>query len=223
MTALLVALALAAAPDGGARRTFSWDVPEALAAVPVGRQLEAGGLPLDVTAVRSRRGLDELIVHYARRFADAGFFLPMGRLRALPGLRLPRVVALDVEAQVSYLVYGWPEADGTTTLILGAADLGARRVKADGRFPVFPGATGVTAFRLEIAEATTFTAKASEAEVIDFYRSVLSAGGWREREPGAFVQAGRVVRVLARPERDGRLGVVVLEQADAPELAPPPR
>jgi len=222
VTALLLVLALASAPDAGAPRTFSWDVPEVVAVVPVGNGLEVGGLPLKIFAVRSRWGLDELIIHYAKRFADAGFYLPMGRMRPLPGLKLPRVVALDVESKVSYLVYGWPEADGTTTLILGAADLGARQAKAQGAFPVFPGATKVTTFRLEIAEATSFTAKATEAEVIDFYRSVLPPGGWKEREPGVFVRGGRVVRVLARPEKTGWLGVVVLEQADEPLPGPLP-
>lgn len=222
MTALLLVLALASAPDAGAPRTFSWDVPEVVAVVPVGNGLEVGGLPLKIFAVRSRWGLDELIIHYAKRFADAGFYLPMGRMRPLPGLKLPRVVALDVESKVSYLVYGWPEADGTTTLILGAADLGARQAKAQGAFPVFPGATKVTTFRLEIAEATSFTVKATEAEVIDFYRSVLPPGGWKEREPGVFVRGGRVLRVLARPEKSGRLGVVVLEQADEPLPGPLP-
>ena len=222
MTALLLALCLGSAPDAGAPGTFAWDVPEVVAVVPVGKGLEVGGLPLKIYAVRSKWGLDELIVHYAKRFADAGFYLPMGRMRPLPGLKLPRVVALDVESKVSYLVYGWPEADGTTTLMLGAADLGARQAKAQGRFPAFPGATGVTTFRLEIAEATSFTVKATEAEVIDFYRSVLPPGGWKEREPGVFVQGGRAVRVMARPEKTGRLGVVVLEQADEPSLGPPP-
>lgn len=222
MTALVLSLALAAAPDAGTPRAFAWNVPDVVAVVPVGKDLEFGGLPLKIYAVRSKWELDALIIHYAKRFTEAGFYLPMGNMRRLPGLELPRVVALDVEAKVSYLVYGWPEADGTTTLMLGAADLGARKSKADGKFPAFPGATQVTTFRLELAEATSFMAKASEAEVIDFYRSVLPPAGWKEREPGVFVQGGRAVRVLARREKSGLLGVVVLEQADEPKLGPPP-
>lgn len=215
MTSLVLALALAAAPDAGVPRVFSWDVPAQLEAVPVGQGLEVKGLPLTIYAARSKWDLDALILHYAKRFAAAGFYLPMGRLRPLPGLKLPRVVALDVESKVSYLVYGWPEADGSTTLILGAADLGARKPQGTGRFPAFPGATAVTTFRLEFADATSFVAKATEAEVIDFYRSVLGAAGWKERAPGVFVQDGRAVRVLAKPEKAlGTLGVVVLEQPD---------
>jgi hypothetical protein len=215
VTPLLLALALAAAPDAGVPRPFSWDVPAQLEVVPVGQGLEVKGLPLKIYAARSKWELNELIVHYAKRFAAAGFYLPMGRLRPLPGLRLPRVVALDVDSKVSYLVYGWPEADGSTTLILGAADLGARKPQGAGRFPVFPGATAVTTFRLELADATSFVAKATDVEVIDFYRSVLGAAGWKERAPGVFVKDGRAVRVLARPEKSaGALGVVVLEQPD---------
>lgn len=220
--ALLLAGLVVAAPDAGVPARFSWDVPGQLTAVPVGGQLEAGGLPLKVYMARSKLGLDELVLHYARRFREAGYYLPMRRLGPLPGLKLPRVVALDVESRVSYLVYGWPEADGTTTLVLGAADLGAQRPSGGGRLPAFPGAKGVVTFSLEYADALAFNAAATEAEVIDFYRAVLPPAGWVEREAGVFVRGGRAVRVLARPSGQGPLGVVVLEQPDAPQLAGAP-
>lgn len=219
----LALIALLASPDAGsAPRVFAWNVPDVLTVVPVGGTLEARGLPLKIYAARSKQDLDTLILHYAQRFVDAGFYLPMKDLGPIPGLKLPRVVALDVEAKISYLVYGWPEPDGTTTLILGAADLGARAQRGSGTVPAFPGATGVTHFKLEYAEAVTFTAKATEAEVIDFYRAVLPSGGWKEREPGVFVKGGRAIRVLAKPEKaKGVLSVVVLEQADEQQLGLP--
>ena len=132
----------------------------------------------------------------------------------LPGLKLPRVVALDDVRMVSFLVYGWPEADGTTTLVLGAADLAHRKASGGGALPVFPGARSPTTFNVEAATALSFTAKATQDEVIDFYRAVLPSGGWKEREPGSFVKAGRVVRVLAKKQQGAELSVVVLEQSD---------
>jgi hypothetical protein len=134
----------------------------------------------------------------------------MGRIA---GLKLPRVVALDDVRMVSFLVYGWPESDGSTTLVLGAADLQHRKKAQGGPLPVFPGAKSPTSFDIELATAVSFTAKATQEEVIDFYRAVLPSGGWKEREPGAFVKQGRVVRVLAK-KQGAELAVVVLEQAD---------
>lgn len=210
---MLAAAVLSAAPDAGPA-PFSWDVPGQVQLVPAGKQLEVGGLPMAVFLAKSTWELDRLLLHYAGRFAEAGYFIPpkMGRIT---GLKLPRVVALDDVRMVSFLVYGWPEPDGTTTLVLGAADLKNRKQAQGGVLPVFPGAKSPTAFNVELATAVSFTAKATQEEVIDFYRSVLPSGGWKEREPGAFVKDGRVVRVLAKKQKlSTELSVVVLEQSD---------
>ncbi len=206
----LAALVLAAAP-------FSWDVPGQLDLVPVGKRLERDGLPMVVFVARSSWPIDRLLTHYAGRFADAGFFLPPKRAQ-VPAMKLPRLAALDDEHLVSFLVYGWTEPDGTTTLVLGAADLAHRQKAEAGVVPVFPGAKAVTRFNLEAAQALSFTANATEAEVIDFYRAVLPSGGWAEREPGTFVRAGRAVRVLSK-KQGGALSIVVLEQGDAAPLS----
>ncbi|MFO0597254.1 MAG: hypothetical protein U0228_18215 [Myxococcaceae bacterium] len=230
---LLWAVVLAAAVDGGVAAPsapFSWDVPGQVQLVPVGSRLERDGLPIAIFLAKSSWDLDRLLVHYAQRFADAGYFIPP-RMGRLPGLKLPRVVALDDQKMVSFLVYGWPEPDGTTTLVLGASDLAHRKPREANGLPVFPAATRVTSFDIELARALSFTAKATEAEVIDFYRSVLPSDGWREREAGTFVKDGRAVRVLARaakalPALDGgraaaTLDVVVLEQNDAAPVPGP--
>lgn len=215
---MVVVSLLASGPDAGSAQPFSWDVPEQVQLVPVGQRLERNGLPMVVYLARSRWDLDRLLIHYAARFAEAGYFIPP-KLGRLPGLKLPRVVALDDVKMVSFLVYGWPEADGTTTLVLGAADLAHRKPTAVGGLPVFPAARAVASFNVEAATALSFVAKASEAEVIDFYRSVLPSGGWREREPGTFVKEGRAVRVLSKRQKGSdELSIVVLEEADLPPL-----
>lgn len=216
--AVLAAALLSASPDAGTQPPFSWDVPGQVRLVPVGKQLEAGGLPMVVYLANSTWELDRLLLHYAGRFAEAGYFIPpkMGRIK---GLKLPRVVALDDVRMVSFLVYGWPEADGTTTLVLGAADLKNRKQAEGGVVPVFPGAKSPTRFNVELANALSFTAKATQEEVIDFYRSVLPSGGWKEREPGTFVREGRAVRVLAK-KQGLEISVVVLEQSDDAPMQP---
>ncbi len=215
--ALLAATPADAGSDAGVMKVappFAWDVPGQLELVPVGERLERDGLPLIIFLARSKWKLGALLDHYQARFVRAGYFIPPRQV-PLPGLELPRVVALDDVKMVSLLVYGWPEEDGTTTLVLGAADLGHRRPTQRNGLPVFPAAKHVTTFDVELGLALSFTAKASEAEIIDFYRTVLPSGGWKEREPGTFVRAGRAVKVLAKRDRlPGVLSVVVLEQFD---------
>lgn len=219
MFAVVLAVALGAAPDAGVSRPFSWDVPGQLDLVPVGNTLERNGLPMKVYLARSKKPLDELLMHYAVRFAQAGYFIPP-RMGRITGLKLPRVVALDDVKMVSFLVYGWPEPDGTTTLVLGASDLGHRKATTANGMPVFPGAQSPTRFNLEVSEALSFTAKATRDEVIDFYRSVLPSGGWVEREPGTFIKQGRAVRVLAKDQPGGLISVIVIEQNDLTPAVP---
>jgi hypothetical protein len=178
--------------------------------------MEALGLPLDMRLARSQWKLNDLAIHYARRFIDAGFYIPPHQ-KPLPGAALPRLTALDPVTMWSYTIIFYPESDGTTTLLLGAADLGHRRPVEPDRFPapVFPGATKVTTFELESAHALTFSASVTEEELAAFYRQTLIGAGWREREPGTFVRDGRSIRVLAKPAGN-QLGVVVLEDADRP-------
>lgn len=221
MSLVALLLALAAAPDAGSG-PFDWKVPSAIAVVPVGEGFQRDSMPMTIYLARTKMDLDEALVHYAQRFADAGFFIP-ARMRPVHGLKLPRVIALDTENMVSFLVYGWPEPDGTCTLVLGSADLkGRKSSKGSGELPAFPGATSVTSFNLESATALSFVARAQEAEVIDYYRSVLPTLGWKEREAGVFVKGPRAVRVLAKKDKAaGLLGVVLLEQPDQLPLAHP--
>ena len=218
MSFAVLALVLAGARDAGVAQPFSWDVPGQGQLVPVGPRLERYGLPMRVYLARSSWDLDRLLLHYAGRFAEAGYFIPpqMGRI---PGLKLPRVVALDDVTMVSFLVYGWPEADGTTTLVLGAADLAHRKPTTVGGLPVFPAAKAVTSFNVEAATALSFVAKATESEEIDLSREDMPSGGRNVREPGTFVKAGRAVRVLSKKQKGSdTLSIVVLEEADLPPL-----
>jgi hypothetical protein len=205
--------------DAGPPRTFDWDVPKPVAAAQVGSgQLEAMGLPLDMNIARSKWKLNDLAIHYARRFIQAGFYIPPHQ-KPLPGSNLPRLSALDPVSMRSYLIVFYPESDGTTTMLLGVADLGHRRpmqVKDFG-VPLFPGAKTPTTFELEGARAIVFSVDVKEEELAGFYRQTLTKAGWVERadEPGTYAKNGRAVHVLARPEGP-RLGVVVLEDADRP-------
>jgi hypothetical protein len=84
--------------------------------------------------------------------------------------------------------------------------------------PVFPGAKAVARFELEVSRALSFEVSATEAEVLDFYRTTLGAAGWSwQASSGNFVRQGRALEVLSKVDdtRKGVLGVVVLEQPEA--------
>ncbi len=203
-------------------RAFDWNVPEPLSWAEVGEQLQANGMAMKIFVARSKWKPVALLNHYQKRFYAEGFYVPDVPLR-LPGLKLPRVTALDTLTLWSYLVYVFPEPDGTTTLVMGAADLKGRQVgKVAGGFPapVFPGSQATFASNVEFARTLSFTTGAKEEEVIDFYRQTLPSGGWKERERGSFVREGRLLRLLGKPEGK-RLRIVLVEEADLPTLEVP--
>lgn len=197
---------------------FDWNVPKVVQWAEVGEQMQTNGLPLKVFVARSQLKPAELLEHYAARFNAEGFFIPPKPLK-LKGLELPRLTALDTKSWWSYLVYVWPEADGTTTLILGAADLRGRKPKAErarNELPVFPGAKAPFTSHVEFAQLLTFHTAAKDSEVIDFYRSTLPAGGWVEKEKGSgvFVRDGRRLQVLAKDHKGGGLDITVFDEPD---------
>lgn len=193
-------LLLGAVLLAGPALAFDWNVPKAEAVVKVGDHLEVNGLPLTIYAARSKWKGYDLLEHYLRRFEQAKFFIPPTKKR-LPGLDLPYLMALDTETMWSYLVWVIPERDGTTTLILGAADTAHRKPVGAGRspYPVFPGAKGLFVSDVELARLVRFTAQATEAEVLDFYRQTLGADGWAERAPGRFAKGPRALKVSLEP------------------------
>ena len=221
MRSLLLLVCLVAARASA----FEWNVPGLVSWAEVGEQLQANGMPMKIFIARSKWKPVALLSQYQQRFAKEGLYVPPVPLD-LTGLELPRVTALDTVSLWSYLVYAYPEADGTTTLVMGSADLKGRQAgRLAGGFPapVFPGSKATFASNVEFARTLSFLAPATEAEVVDFYRQTLPAGGWKERERGSFVKDGRLLRMLGRPEGKG-LRVVLVEGADLPAtgLRPPP-
>jgi hypothetical protein len=215
-------VALAAICFASEAFAFDWDVPEAVAWAEVGEQMQANGMPMKIFVARSKWKPVALLNNYQKRFSAAGFYIPEVPLK-LEGLKLPRVTALDTLSLWSYLVYVFPEPDGTTTLVMGAADLKGRKAgKIAGGFPapVFPGSRAAFSSNVEFARTLAFTTGAKEEEVIDFYRQTLPSGGWKERERGTFVREGRQLRMLGKQEGKD-LRIVLVEEADLPPLEIP--
>jgi hypothetical protein len=215
----LALLLMAAAPDAGKPPPgFQWNVPEVDRVVEVGDKLQAKGLPLKVFLAHTRLSQTAAFKHYLERFAHEGFFVDP-KQQALPGLSLLRLTAFDDVRLWSYTVLFYPEADGTTTLTLGAADMSVRkgRPRETGGeavgLPVVPGASAVMTTHVELGKSLSFETSATPAEVLSYYQATLPTLGWKERSAGIYTQRGQRVRVLTRETR-GPLQVVVLQDAD---------
>lgn len=217
----LALLLLAAAPDAGSGRPpagFQWNVPQVDRVVEVGDTLQAKGLPLKVFLAHTTLSQTEAFKHYFERFTKEGFFVDP-KQQALPGLSLLRLTAFDDVRLWSYTVIFYPEADGTTTLTLGAADMSVRKGKpreSGGEavgLPVVPGSTAVMTTSVELGKSLSFETTATPAEVLSYYQATLPTLGWKERSAGTFTQKGQRVRVLTR-ESKGPLQVVLLQDAD---------
>jgi hypothetical protein len=222
---LVLAAFLALLPAARAAEPLRWDVPRAFMSVPVHGEQEALGVPMRLTAVRSRASVQDLFNHFLRAFEKADLFVPPreGQFMAEGGLSL---TGLDVERHVSYTVIFQPMPDGTTTVLLGEADLYRRKAPGDdGRIPVFPGAKGLLRSNHEGTATLTYTVRAPPGEVLRFYQETLGRAGFTAspEEPTTFVRDGHTFQVhLQRAHGPGEVSVVVFERnASAP--APPRR
>jgi hypothetical protein len=221
MRRLLLAAFLALPPASLAAEPLRWDVPRAFMSVPVHGEQEALGVPMRLTAVRSRASVSDLFNHFLRSFEKADLFVPPreGQFMAEGGLS---ITGLDVERLVSYTVIFQPMPDGTTTVLLGEADLYRRKAPGDdGRVPVFPGARGLLRSKMEGTDTLAYTVTAVPGEVLRFYQETLGRAGFTSspEEPTTFVRGGHTFQVLLqRTHTAGEVSVVVLERR---AVAPP--
>lgn len=196
---------------------FTWDVPEKIEVVDVPGILRSDGIPLRLTAVRSKMKLEPLIRHFYGRFVEARLYVA----EADEQLQLPKVpmlTALDTTTLISYTVVFQQNPDGTTTVVLGEAHLSERDPSPAGFdfAPIFPGASEVVRSDVEGMRTLTFTTGAKADEVLRFYRDVMGKAGSRELSPGLFQDGGRQVKVATHP-LGGRLTVSISERAATAE------
>lgn len=192
---------------------FSWSIPRVVEDAPVEGGMQSLGVPVRAHAVRSEERMDVLYEHIVRSFRAAQLYVPPPPYQFHFGDAVS-VTAIDDERMISYTAIFQPNPDGTTTLILGEADLAARNpAPEEGGVPAMPGARGVLRSLTEGAQTLTYSVGATREEVLGYYREVLPSFGFTESEPGAFVRGTARVTVMTTPEGKGRQSVVVLEQA----------
>jgi hypothetical protein len=199
--ALVAALALHAAP-------FVWPRPDLVEEIDVPGTVVAQGVPVRMRVVRSRLDVQRLLETFTGAFERAGLYVPPVQRRLLAE---PHVTGLDWRASISYSVILHPNPDGTTTCVLGQAQLGKKRDAGGDFAPLFPAAREVLRVEQEGARVMSYVAPASLTEVTQFYGATLERLGFkRAAEQGVFERGADRLLVLARPLDTGGVSVVVV-------------
>jgi len=189
---------------------FHWPELEAVGVVDV-PPVVSQGVPTYLRAVKVKQKLPELAALFYESFVKAGLWVPKP-----PRLtREPLLTALDPVKRRSYTVVFQPNPDGTTTLVLGEADLAAKAAEPGVLAPLFPGAEKVFRSLQELARVEAYEAAASLSEVRSFYDETLPKGGWLKQEEGVFRRGGEELSVSVRP--DGVRARVVLVARRLPD------
>ena len=232
---LLVGLLLGAGGTPASRPTFTWDVPRVLETLEVPGVLRADGIPVKLRSVRSAERPQVILQHLVKRFEQAGFFIPPDSQRT-QWFKEPQLTALDPERLISYTFLLQPRPDGTTTVVLGEANLGLARREQQAAFaPLFPGGSDLMRSEQEGARMLTYLAPAESAQVVAFYAQELGKAGYTETAAGTWRRGGEELRLSVRPARAGRVAVILLNrpapdsaleasvrQGPRPVLQPPP-
>ncbi|MCY1073395.1 hypothetical protein [Archangium lansingense] len=208
---LLAVLWSAGIASAGQPTAFTWDVPRVLESVEVPGVMRADGIPVKLRSVKSAEKPQVILQHLVNRFEAAGFYIPPDKHRT-QWFAEPQLTALDTDRLISYTFVLQPNPDGTTTVILGEANLGMARREQAAFAPVFPGGTDLMQSEMEGARTMTYLASAEPQKVRDFYLAELRGAGYAELDAGTWRRGGEELRVSVRPVKEGRVAVIVLRR-----------
>jgi hypothetical protein len=193
---------------------FTWDVPRVLDIIPMSEVMEANGFPVKLSAVLSAERPEVILQHMVDRFEAAGLYIPP--VEHQPQLlREPQLTALDPMGLISYTFILQPNPNGTTSVILGETNVGARKVPASDVAPIPPGASTVLHSRQEAARTLAYTVGVPQEEVRAFYRKQLGGTGYQEQEPGLYRKGPDELRVSIHPGEAGQTAVVIIRRTVA--------
>ncbi|WP_342375487.1 hypothetical protein NVS55_29905 [Myxococcus stipitatus] len=159
--------------------------PRAGPRIPLGDQLAAHGVPMNLAAFETEASMDDVFAFYARHFASKGW--PHARVTgSAEWAPYPSMGATLLDEGIQLTVMVMPHhSDPGVTVILGQADMEAWRDGSQGEdtadLPRYPG-TSPFAVRSsdEGRESLTvsFDTRDSPAQVEVFYRDALAALGY---------------------------------------------
>lgn len=220
--AILVGLVvlLGAGEASAQRLPFTWDVPKVIETVDVPGIMKAGGVPVKLRSVKSAERPEVILQHMVDRFEAWGFYIPPKRTQ---WLKEPQLTALDTERLISYTFVIQPNPDGSTTVVLGEANLALAQPPSSPIAPVFPGAKDVMHSDLEVARTLSFRLPASTTspDVEGFYRKQLTQNGYTEAEPNIYRKDNEELLVTVHPAKGAYLSVTVMRRISTEGTRPP--
>ena len=187
-------------------------LPDVISTVPVAGEMSSMGVPVMARAVRTK-----LKPQMAQRWIVGSFrrnnlyIPPANGQYQLQGA--PQLTGYDPVARRTYTAIFKENADGSTTLICGTADVSRDDwATARASLPVLPAALQVLESRLEGALSVSYQVKASEAEVRSFYGEVLGSSGWAPMETG-WSKGGQLITLAQTVTDNGMRRVVVVQRS----------
>ncbi len=208
---LSYALLWAAAGQTPALKDPFANFPDVIEKVPISSELQSMGVPVLAKAVRTKLSPEQSQRWIAASFRKEELYIPPpdGQFQ-LKGA--PQLTGYDPKARRTYTAIFKANADGTTTVVLGTADVSQAMVpRPQPTLPVFPGATRVVESAQEGGAAVSYLAGASQAELDSFYGEVLGGAGWsRDDALNGWVKDGQLLTVGRSARPDGRHSIWVL-------------
>lgn len=190
--------------------------PKAGPLIPIGDQLNAHGVPMNLAAFETRMGTREVLDYYAQHFEKQGW--PYSNVPSARGLvPFPRVSATLMDDELQLTVMVMPHDEGNT-VVLGLADMKAVREgtapESTGDLPVYPGTHPVAIAAQDEGSASltvSFDTTDAPSVVEAFYRKELAQRGYAEvadaREPDTSGTGPRTLRFATRQGRAWNLAL----------------
>jgi hypothetical protein len=194
-------------------------MPKAGTLVPIGDQLDAHGVPMNLSAYETSSSMEEVMAFYARHFeAQAWPYTNVPSAKAAVPYPALSATLLEEGLQLTVMVMPHGEDSGNT-VVLGLADMEAFRKNAEqpentGDLPPYPGTAPLAVLARDegIAALTVSFDTPDEPQAVeDFYRKALAQRGYSEvADPQPQEQAGSGLRTLRFASRQGRSWNVAL-------------
>jgi hypothetical protein len=215
-----VAAALASSGAAGAA-DFKWEIPDVVANVDVPGTMLATGVPVKLHAVVSKRRYEDVAAAVVKSFQQQGLYIaPESHQPQL--VKEPQLTGLDPVKMITYTVILQPNKDGTTTVILGEANIGKIQRGSPADFaPMFPGARNVIHTDVEAMKTVMYDVLASRAEVEAFYKDSLLKAGYTRDAVGSYRRGSEELMVQVSTQ-DGKTTVWLGQRVAAERSLPPP-
>jgi hypothetical protein len=211
---------LSAGEAAAQRLPFTWDVPKVIETVEVPGIMKADGIPVKLRSVKSAERPEVILQHMVDRFEAWGFYIPPKRTQ---WFKEPQLTALDTERLISYTFIIQPNPDGSTTVVLGEANLGRWEKQVPTIAPVFPSAVDVMNTDVEVARTLSYRVPASKEtpDVTGFYRKQLTQAGYTETEPNTYRKGSEELLVTVSPPKGEHMAVTVVRRTSTEGDRPP--